>query len=297
MQQGIQLSAAYELYIADCEAQGFTSHTLRFYRGRLSPFVEWCDKHQIIFLAELTHYHIRQYLAEMQARKLSSAYVHSHARALRSFLNFCVRDGLLDKSPFSAVKMPRLAKQVKRAIPTKDIQRVLRACESSERNQAIVLMFLDSGMRADELTTLNVGDVDAKNGSVIVRQGKGQKDRVTRIGAKTRRQVLRYLALERGEHGADDPLFVNERHGTRLTYSGISQLMKRLRKATGIAEFSAHGLRRTFAINMLRAGVDVYTLAKIMGHEDITVLRHYLELLEDDIEVAHNRGGPVDKIL
>ncbi|MCB9140012.1 MAG: site-specific integrase [Caldilineaceae bacterium] len=70
MQQRISLQTARELHLADCDAQGFTADTLRFYRGRLVLFVAWCDDKEVEFLTDLTHYHVRQYLADMRGRGL-----------------------------------------------------------------------------------------------------------------------------------------------------------------------------------------------------------------------------------
>ena len=71
-----------------------------------------CDEQDLGCIQEVTQYHIRQYLTGLSARNLSSHYVHSHARALKTFLNFCVRDGLLESSPFARVRMPRVSQNV-----------------------------------------------------------------------------------------------------------------------------------------------------------------------------------------
>lgn len=226
-----------------------------------------------------------------------SAYHHSHARAIRAFCNYCVRDELLELSPFGKVQMPRLEKKIPHAVPAADLGRILRAC-SNERDRAIVLFAVDSGVRASELCALRVGDVRLDNGEVTVRQGKGQKERLTYIGAKVRKQLLRYFARERnGQPDATEPLFTRRDDGgcEPLVYNGLKQIVFRLRQASGV-RFSMHAFRRTFAINSLRNGMDLYTLARLMGHSDITVLRVYLELIDTDGETAHQKFGVVDRL-
>lgn len=296
MDPRITLKAAFDLFILECQSRRFTAHTLRFYRGRLHLFLRWCDQHEICLLSELTHHHIRRYLVELDEGGVSSAYHHSHARAIRAFLNYCVRDDLIEVSPFAKIKMPRLEKKVLAAIDTADIRRILRACKS-ERDKAICLLMLDSGIRASELCALNVGDVNVQTGAIIVRAGKGRKDRMTYIGPKTRRQLLRYFIRERhGQPGEDEPLFTTQDGDNgRLVYDGLKQLLRRLRDASGV-KFSAHSFRRTFAINCLRNGMNIYVLARLMGHADITVLRAYLEIAEHDLRAAHEQYGVVDHL-
>lgn len=296
MQQRILLSDAVELFFLDAKSRRFTKDTQRFYKERLSLFVTWCKGNSVEFLQDLTHIHIRQYLVSLQERGLSSAYQHNNARAIRAFLNYCVRDELIDKSPFAKVAMPKLAKKILPALTADEVRRTLDACQN-ERDEALILFLLDSGVRAQEAIVLNVADVDLSTGSVTVHQGKGQKDRITYIGAKTRKQLKRYL-IERGNPALTEALFVAERgEHERLSYFGVSQLMKRLRKASGVTNLNAHTLRRTFAINCLRNGMDIFVLAKLMGHADLTVLKQYLALVKDDLQKSHSEHGVVDNML
>ncbi len=293
-QQRLSLKDALELFYLDCEARQFTPHTLRFYHQRLGLFADWCAAHDAAKLRALDATHIRAFLAELHGRKLSSAYIHAFARAVRTFCNFCVRDELLTVSPFARVKMPRLQKKILPALTPVEVRRILAVC-ASDRDQAIVLTLLDSGLRASELCALDLDDVDWQTGALFVRNGKGQKDRVSYIGPATRKRVVRYVRLER--ESEDDALFVSQRGGGRLTYYGLAQLLRRLRKAATVPKLTAHAMRRTFALNALRAGMNIFVLAKLMGHADLTVLRQYLQLVEDDLQDAHKRAAVVENML
>lgn len=292
------LQDAYELFALDCESRGFTKRTLQFYRDRLGLFLRFLVGRNVSTLDGLTHTVIRAYLANLQKREpaLSSAYIHSHARAIRAFCNFLVREELLGVSPFAKVKMPRLEKKVLPALTAEEVHTILRACEY-ERDKAIVLFLLDSGVRAAELCALNVGDMD-DTGGVTVRQGKGRKDRVTFVGARTRKQVLRYFTLEcGGKPKPEAPLFTSQRGGGRLAVATLRQLTRRLRAATGVKNCKCHAFRRTMAIQSLRNGMNVYVLAKMLGHDGIDVLRYYLDILQDDVKAAAKSFGVVDNLL
>ena len=158
------------------------------------------------------------------------------------------------------------------------------------------LFLLDSGVRAGELVALAVDDVNIDTGEVWVRSGKGQKQRTCYIGAKTRKQLKRYIS-SRGTVWGGAPLFASENTGEPLTVSGIVQLMKRLSQRSSVRNCTAHTFRRTFALTCLRNGMNIYVLARLMGHTDITVLRQYLALAEVDLQKAHKEFGAVDRML
>ncbi len=172
-----------------------------------SGFSGWCKSEGIVYLDDLDHRHIKQFLVSQSDRGLAAHTVHGNARAIRTFLNFCVRDGLIDESPFKRVKMPKMEHKVLPALSADEVRKLTKAC-SSTRELAIVLFLLDSGVRASELCAMNVRDVDMAAGTVLVIQGKGQKDRTTYVGAIFRKALRRYLA-ERGNPDETGPLFVS----------------------------------------------------------------------------------------
>lgn len=289
------LEEAYEMFMLDCEARRLTPATRQFYRAKLSVFFQWCTENAVEVISDLTAHKIRQYFVYLQRRSLSGQYQHNLARTIRAFLNYCVRDELLEVSPFKKVQMPRVEKKILEALDAADIRTLLKHCQSA-RDKALCLFLLDSGVRASELAALKIGHVDVKTGVVHVHSGKGQKGRTTYIGATTRKYLHRYLRT-RGELTPEMPLFVSEMTSECLTVSGLVQLMERLRRRSGVAACTCHAFRRTFALNCLRNGMNIYVLARLMGHADIIILRQYLPLIENDLQDAHARFGAVDKLM
>jgi integrase/recombinase XerD len=173
---------------------------------------------------------------------------------------------------------------------------MLATCErhtfAGDRDRAILLCLLDTGCRASEFVALDVGDVNMSTGAVIIRKGKGGKFRTAFMGASTRREVLRYL---RHRADAGGPLWVTMA-GARLTYAGLRQVVRPRAVAAGVLVPSLHSFRQAFALACLRGGMDVYSLQKLMGHADLSVLRRYLAQTEADLQAAHQRAGPVDNL-
>jgi site-specific recombinase XerD len=293
----MRLSTAVEAFLTDCRARRLAVRTTDFYAWQLGQALTWLAGQEVTALADFTADHFRRYLVSLQDRNLAAASQHAAARALRAFLNFCEREDLLTgANPARKVKMPQLDKHTLPAVALADVRKLLDACEDSYdplRDVAIIRLLTDTGLRAAELCALTVGDVTGKR--VQVRHGKGDKARVVFIGDATRRALDAYLSTRPGV-GPGDALIVSLETGGALTYIGLRQILARLGKRAGVA-VKAHALRRTFAVESLRAGADLIRLARLMGHTDLTQLqKHYLPLLEDDLAATHDRTGPGDRL-
>jgi site-specific recombinase XerD len=288
------LARAVNQFLLDCAARNLTPGTIHFYAQRLTTCVTYLTQQGVTDLAQLTPGLLRAFIASFAEH--SPYYQHQHARAVKTFCGFCVREGWLTDSPMRAVRMPRLPKDVLPPFDKADVAALLAACEC-ERDTALVLTLLDSGVRASELLALDVGDCDALTGALRVRLGKGRKTRVTFVGARTRKAIARYLA-ERGHPQPTEPLFITlTRDRGRLTFFGLQSLLGRLGRAAGVTPMGAQRFRRTFAIESLRAGMPLPQLAALMGHEGLAVLQRYLRLVTDDLRAAHEAHGAVERLL
>lgn len=284
--------AALDLFLLDCKARRLTPSTQDFYRTKIQTFFKELD---IDTLQDVTSVHVRVAFAALADRGLSGQTQNNVARAIRAFFNFCVAEKLLLSSPLANVKLPKVEKKVIQSLTKPEIRAILKACDH-ERDTAIVLFILDTGVRASELIALNAGDLDMETGTVSIRRGKGQKQRTVHCSLKTKRAIARYM-LEREKPAKGEPLFAAIKPaGARLTLSGVVQLFDRLRDKSSVAGCQAHNLRRTFAVECLRNGMNIFILAKLMGHSDISVLRPYLALVEHDLQAAHAKASPVDKL-
>ena len=293
--QKIPLAEAVAIFLSDVEARRLSPRTHEHYRTRLSAFVAWLTPRGVTILHDITPTELRAYLSHQAARGLASATQHTVYRSLRAFLNFTVAEGWLDRSPLARIKPPKVEKKLPRVLSPEQVRALVKAAPT-EREHALLLLILDTGLRVSEVCALNGGDVSMATGAVHVRHGKGGKDRLTFCGAKTRRQLYRYFA-ERGRPGDDEPLFVSERGGQRLTRSGLDRAFRQVAKLANVPGATPHTLRRTYATNMLRAGCDLHTLARLMGHEDLSTLRAYVRLLDTDLKAASQRFGVVDNLL
>lgn len=284
------LDTALATFIVAKQAARCTDRTIQHYRWTLSRFLAWLRDQRITSATEITPHVWRAYLVALQAAKLRASSVRDAARIVKTWLRFLFADGLLPADLSPRLALPKADSVLLPAFTADEVRKLL-AHVRNLRDEALILCLLDTGCRVSECCALNVGDVELATGAVLIRQGKGRKDRITYIGAKAKRALLKYLHT-RTIHNPD-PLFTTA-DGDRLTVDGLQSMLARLGVRAGVPHCHPHTFRRTFALWSLRAGMNVYALQRLMGHTDLTVLRRYLALVEDDLRAAHQQHGAVD---
>jgi len=280
----------------DCESRGLSPGTLTFYRQKLSPFLAFLQGQGVDSPQAVTPEHVRAYLVSLREGHNAGG-THCHWRALRAWLRFLAREGDITGTPLGKVSAPKLPKTILEPVSLETVAQMLKACTGrhADRDRALLLTLLDSGLRAAEVCALDTGDLDLATGRVLIRHGKGDKGRVVFLGAKARKAVLRYLKT-RQDLAPTSPLFATG-DGGRLTYWALRSILVRRARAAGVATPSAHDFRRAFALLSLRGGCDIMALQKLMGHASLDVLRRYLAQGEDDLREAHRKSSPVDRML
>jgi integrase len=191
--------------------------------------------------------------------------------------------------------MPKVEKKRLPVLTAEQVNSLLAYCDEKER--AIILLMVDTGLRRSEVVALNWGDIDWKSGLVRVVRGKGGKARSVVVCATTRRALLAYRRIRFQAVGTvqeNTPLLLSQR-GNRLTGDGLLQLLLRLSTKSGI-KFSAHALRRTFVILSLRAGMDVLHLQALLGHASLDMVQHYAQMVDEDLIQAHQVYSPVGNL-
>lgn len=201
------------------------------------------------------------------------------------------------KNPIRRVKAPKLPTDPIEPIQIEEIQQLLKTCQnnySGVRDKAMMLGLLDTGARAKEFLNINLEDVDLATGAVMIRQGKGRKPRMVFLGRKAIRAIRGYLRYRKD----NSPALWISTQGERMTYAALRCFLRRRAERIGLKSTpTPHDFRRAFALVMLRNGVDIFALQKLMGHSDLQILRRYLAQTDQDIHTAHMRGSPVDSNL
>lgn len=298
----VSLKVAEELFLVDRQSQALSKSTVHFYQDRVGKFVKWCMSQGVETLDQLTPVVVRSYVAFRMNQGIGKYTLHTDCRGIRTFLKWCMAEELVQSNPLRNVKIPKQPKEVLPAISPEDIQRLL-AVAPDERATALVLFLLDTGLRVGELVRLNGEDVDLGNGTVLVRRSKTGRSRIAFLSETTRKAMEDYFNAD-GWPEAADPVWRNtyKNYRSRLDSNRmrVGSVQVVLRKMAAIAKVkgaSPHSFRRTFALFSLRAGVDIHTLARLMGHSDIDILKQYLALNDNDTAMAHKKADIVARYL
>ena len=303
-QKSVTLSQAIVGYTIHAHARRLSVNTVESYEWafRRLESVVGPDRP----LAAITTKEIRAFIAGLSDLSNKSV-VNAHV-ALSALWTWGVGERLVPANIIREVRPPKA--EIREVIPfgKKDVQAMLAACDRSKpyarpgkrscenrrptalRDRAIVLLLLDTGIRAAELCGLAVKDADLVNHRVVV-MGKGRKERHIPVSSRTEQAIWRYKA-QRGEPRAGDPLFLSG-PGTPMDRRGLYRMISRLGERAGVAEAHPHRFRHTFAINFLRNGGNVFALQRILGHESLEMVKRYLSLAQMDLEKAHQDASPV----
>ena len=276
---------AYTDFILSRQAMNCAPSTLAFYRQTAGAFLSWCETQGITQPQEVTARIVRQYLAGMQGKADRTR--HAYARAIKTLLRFWHREKYIPEAV--TFDMPKIAKKRLPVLNAEQLKQVIQACNI--RDKAIVLFMADSGLRNSEVCALNWDDVNMQTGTVVVKNGKGGKARISRIGAKARRALLAYRRTLTDREG----VLFQSRTGGRLQGNGLRLMFRRLSIETGI-HVTAHAMRRTFTILSLRAGMSPIHLQGLGGWADLEMVSYYASLEDEDLLDAHSKHSPVDNL-
>lgn len=314
------LGRAVRTWIADGQAQGWSKSTLDSRTATLRQFLWWLEHEESepAVFKTVTPSRLRTYLSycrephpggrygcnhRMAGKQARPSTIQTYHRHLRTFLNFCLTEGLLEQSPLRNIKPPRVPNDQIQPFTPEQIQSLLnaaRASEQKERNVAVLLLLVDAGLRVSELCSLRVRDIDRTTAQISI-VGKGNKRRTVYAGTTARRALSRYLQNAHPDAAPDRLLFHTEStqgSSDGLTPNGVRLMMRRLGKAANVkgVRVSPHTARHTFAVSFLRGGGNLFELQALMGHSDLTILRRYVALADADLAQAHRAASPVDRL-
>jgi len=223
--------------------------------------------------------------------------------AIKSFFHFLVSRGFISEDPTASIDSPRINKSLPRAASVEEIDELLEAPTRSTspealRDKAMFELLYATGMRVTELVSLNLGDVDLLQGVVRCAGrsgGKGPRQRSIPVHATAIRAVQTYLEQARPlmvRDSEEQALFLNHR-GDRLTRQGFWLILKEWAKDAGIsAEITPHTLRHSFAMHMLRNGVDLRAVQQLLGHAHISTTQIYTYPTDDGLKKLYETAHP-----
>lgn len=267
-----RLTQEINSYLTDCKARNLSPRTVKRYGELLREFAQYYPARP---LDSITPDDIKLFITHLQDAGHNPAGVWTYYRTLKSFFRWLYAEEVLAVDVFRKIKAPKVPEVVLPPVELVDIGKLLKTATghtfAALRDRAIILMLLDTGMRAAEFVAVNQADVNMHTGAVVVKAGKGRKRRTVFVSLRTRQALARYLRVVK--HSGN---LWQAADGEPIKYSGLRQIIRRRAVLAGIPTPPLHAFRRAFAINALRNGMDIITLQRLLGHSNLDVIRRYL---------------------
>jgi len=275
-----------------------SGHTVEAYRRDLEQFADYVGREidAGITVHDLTHLHIRRYLAHLH-KGLEKSSIGRKLAAIRSLFRFLLRRGMVAKNPAELVSTPKKEKRLPYHLTVDEAQILVEAPGGPDllmlRDRAILETLYSCGLRVSELTGLNVGGADLAGESVRA-LGKGNKERIVPLGRKAVAALVDYLQA-RNNPPLDAPLFTNARGG-RLTRRSVARIVDRymLHQQT-MKKASPHTLRHTFATHLLEGGADLRAIQEMLGHASLSTTQKYTHVTIDRLLEVYDKAHPKAK--
>jgi site-specific recombinase XerD len=277
-------------FVAELTRQGMAAKTIATYRTDLIQFARWFTdttgepfSARAVTPTDILDY--KSFLRTVQRRQ--AATVNRRLAALRKFFQWAQATGAVTDVPTATVKGVPSAPRSPKSLQKREVDRLLREAEKAgnKRNHAILLLLRHTGIRVGELCNLRLADIrtSERKGSVLVRSGKGDKDRTVPLNHDVREALEAYLKVR--PESADDHLFLGQR-GEPLGTDGVQLIVRKLARRAGLEKVTPHVLRHSFAKHVLDAGEDLATVSRLLGHERLETTAIYTEPTARDLEDA-----------
>lgn len=217
--------------------------------------------------------------------------------AIKSFYKYLtVRTKQLTENPVADLEYPKLRKSLPRYLKLDQAEALLRSISgpNQKRDYAILMLFLNCGIRRSELVGLNLTDVYEDRIRVV---GKGNKERTVYFGSACRKAIDAYMVERNKKVLSDNKALFGSRDGNRISVTAVHRLVKKHLLAAGLdaTQFSAHKLRHTAATMMLSGGVDVKTVQEVLGHENLNTTQIYTHIENTELKIAAE-ANPLSKL-
>lgn len=274
--------------------KNYSSLTIDSYEEDLVKYLEFLEKENLDILS-VTYDDIRFYLMELNNEKNKASTVSRKLSSLRGFYKFLINRDYIKNNPFTLIKAPKKEKKLPRFFYYNELEEMFDSIDIStplgERNRLILEVLYASGVRVSELVNIKVKDINDEEIKVL---GKGNKERITRIGDYAR-EILD-LYLEDGYRKLNiknsEYLFLNK-NGGKLTTRGIRFILDEIIKNTNVKKkISPHMLRHSFATHLLNEGCDILSVQELLGHESLTATAIYTHVTTDRLKDVYFKTHP-----
>jgi integrase/recombinase XerC len=286
------ITESIELFKQTLIGKNYSAETLRAYLSDLEHFLTWLQKRRVDcdIPYRLQRIDIVEYINFLAAQKASSQTRKRKLATIRGFLKFLKDNQIIFGNPADTIEGPVREEREPAILLKTEYKALLQVAGDHPRNFAIVMLFLQTGLRVSELVNLKLQDVDFASRELTVRQGKGRKDRVVPLVGDALNALKVYLAI-REDNPEYDNVFL-AKNGTSLNQRTVRYWIKKYYMEAGIKKkASVHTLRHTFATHQIHNGLKLNQLKEVLGHRQLETTYKYVHLDRTNLRQEMERGA------
>jgi integrase/recombinase XerC len=294
------LRSSIAKYLAELARRGASKHTIKNYGSDLDQFATYFEPpgQTAPEIEQLDLALLREWLADLYDRGLSSVSVRRKLAAARAMFKFLMEEGTIQKNVTTRLRTPKTKQRLPEVMSEEKTNILLDNVESGdmvelpskERDIAFFELLYGCGIRVSELVGINLEDIDLAEGWLRVR-GKGNKERQVPVGERAVAAVNRYLD-SRSAAPSERALFVNSR-GARLGDRQVRRLVKLYASlVTGDSTVHPHSFRHAYATHLLTDGADLRAIQELLGHASLSTTQKYTHVSIKDLQAVYDRAHP-----
>jgi integrase/recombinase XerD len=285
-------TVSIELYKQSLEGNNYSRESIKAYLGDLAQFIKWLQTRRVDW--DIPHrierIDIVQFINHLAEQKASAITRKRKLAAIRGFLKFCKDNQIIYGNPADTIEGPIREERDPSILLKTEYKALLQVAGGNTRDLAIVMLFLQTGLRVSELVNLKLSDIDFTSREITVRQGKGRKDRVVPL-VKQAEQALRAYLKVRDAQPEYDEVFI-ARNGTSMDVRTVRYRIHKYYKEAGIKKkASVHTLRHTFSTHQIHNGLKINQLKEVLGHRRMETTYKYVHLDRTNLRQEMEQGA------
>ena len=296
-------------------SEGKSPRTVEYYSKVLNYYLQYLEaKGYSTSLKDLTREVAREFVLHLQTRpkweghrnesstgaNLSPVSVQTYVRGIRAFFSWLHREGYTEENVLALLKLPKAPRKLVDVLTDEEVASIMTCMDTNTasgcRDMAMIVVYLDSGLRLSELLGLKLADAHIDQCYLKV-MGKGAKERIVPIGNLAQKILQRYIY-----HFRPDPLYNDHDYvfltldGKPLSSNALKLVFTRLARKSGVKRFHAHLCRHTFASRYLTNGGNIFFLQQILGHTSLEMVKRYVTVASEQVALQHVKFSPMDRM-
>lgn len=278
-------------FLFDCRMRKLSERTLKGYKNnnlKMLRFIE--QEYSITELEETNHIAIRGYIEFLTKQGLSETYINGLIKCFKAYFAYCMREQYIFKNPMDKVYRQKEPITLINTFSNEEVKNMVKYYNGSRfldiRNQLIMVIFFDTGIRNSELCNLKMSDIRE---TYINIYGKGKKVRHVPITAIINKQLIKYLRIReqyiKNKINYDTEYLLLSQKGKKLTVETLERVVKDCGEGCNVRReirISPHTCRHYYAQTQLKNSCDLFTVSRLLGHSKIDVTKRYLQSMEDE---------------